>query len=260
MAKRTVVAMPGDGIGKVVLPEALRVLDAVGFEADYVHGDIGWDFWMQGGQRPARPDDRAARAAQARRSSARSPPSRRTRPTPSSRPRCRARGSSTSARSSGMRQHFDLDICIRPCQLLPGQPAQLHPPRHGRRLRGAEGRRGHLPPEHRGPLLRRRVDQPARGQVRNALETHPQVQGLHARSRARTWRSRCASSPAAPASGSARRRSSTPKQLRLQVGHRLREAERDPRDLGHDARPRPRRSQKELSPASRSGTPTSTPR
>ena len=32
MARRTVVTMPGDGIGKVVLPEALRVLEAVGFE------------------------------------------------------------------------------------------------------------------------------------------------------------------------------------------------------------------------------------
>ena len=49
MGKRTVVTMPGDGIGKVVLPEALRVLDAVGFEADYVHGDIGWDFWITEG-------------------------------------------------------------------------------------------------------------------------------------------------------------------------------------------------------------------
>ena len=36
MARRTVVAMPGDGIGKVVLPEAVRVLGAVGFEADWV--------------------------------------------------------------------------------------------------------------------------------------------------------------------------------------------------------------------------------
>ena len=44
MAKRTIVAMPGDGIGKVVLDEAIRVLDAAGFEAEYVHGDIGWEF------------------------------------------------------------------------------------------------------------------------------------------------------------------------------------------------------------------------
>ena len=31
--KRTVVLMPGDGIGKTVLPEAVKVLDAAGFEA-----------------------------------------------------------------------------------------------------------------------------------------------------------------------------------------------------------------------------------
>jgi len=33
MARYTVGTMPGDGIGKVVLPEALRVLAAVGFDA-----------------------------------------------------------------------------------------------------------------------------------------------------------------------------------------------------------------------------------
>ena len=45
MSKRTIVAMPGDGIGKVVLDEAIRVLSTAGFEANYVEGDIGWEFW-----------------------------------------------------------------------------------------------------------------------------------------------------------------------------------------------------------------------
>ena len=31
MAKYTIVAMPGDGIGKTVLPESIRVLEKVGF-------------------------------------------------------------------------------------------------------------------------------------------------------------------------------------------------------------------------------------
>ena len=44
MAKRTVVTMPGDGIGQVVLPDAIRVLEAAGFEAEWVHADIGWEF------------------------------------------------------------------------------------------------------------------------------------------------------------------------------------------------------------------------
>ena len=46
MAKRTIVALPGDGIGKVVLEETIRVLEAAGFEANWVEGDIGWDFWL----------------------------------------------------------------------------------------------------------------------------------------------------------------------------------------------------------------------
>ncbi len=86
MAKYTVVSMPGDGIGKIVLPEAVRVLDAVGFDAEYVHADIGWEFWInEGNPLPERtvellakhklglfgaitskPKDQAARRAEAR--------------------------------------------------------------------------------------------------------------------------------------------------------------------------------------------------
>lgn len=49
MAKRTIVAMPGDGIGKIVLEECIRLLTAAGFEAEYVNGDIGWEFWCKEG-------------------------------------------------------------------------------------------------------------------------------------------------------------------------------------------------------------------
>src|SRR5271166_3448703 len=55
MAKHTIVTMPGDGIGNQVLPEAIRVLNAVGFDADYVHADIGWECWRsQGNALPER--------------------------------------------------------------------------------------------------------------------------------------------------------------------------------------------------------------
>ena len=49
MDKPTIVTMPGDGIGKTVLPEAIRVLEAGGFQAHYVHADIGWEFWITEG-------------------------------------------------------------------------------------------------------------------------------------------------------------------------------------------------------------------
>ena len=46
---RSVVVMPGDGIGRHVIPEALRVLAAVGFDADYVPAQVGWDCWCTAG-------------------------------------------------------------------------------------------------------------------------------------------------------------------------------------------------------------------
>src|SRR5437870_9981568 len=49
MAKHTVITMPGDGIGNQVLPEALRVLKTVGFDAEYIHADIGWECWRNEG-------------------------------------------------------------------------------------------------------------------------------------------------------------------------------------------------------------------
>src|SRR6266478_4326016 len=49
MAKHTVITVPGDGIGNQVLPEALRVLKTVGFDAEYIHADIGWECWRNEG-------------------------------------------------------------------------------------------------------------------------------------------------------------------------------------------------------------------
>jgi hypothetical protein len=49
MAKYDIVGMPGDGIGRTVYDEAVRVLDAVGFDAEYHHADIGWEFWVKEG-------------------------------------------------------------------------------------------------------------------------------------------------------------------------------------------------------------------
>ena len=49
MSRPTIVTMPGDGIGNQVLPQAIRVLDAVGFEANYIHADMGWECWCNEG-------------------------------------------------------------------------------------------------------------------------------------------------------------------------------------------------------------------
>ena len=49
MSKYKIAWLPGDGIGSEVLNAARTVLDASGFEADYIHGDIGWEFWKKEG-------------------------------------------------------------------------------------------------------------------------------------------------------------------------------------------------------------------
>jgi len=36
-------------LAELFLRESLRVLEASGFDADYVHGDIGWEFWCKEG-------------------------------------------------------------------------------------------------------------------------------------------------------------------------------------------------------------------
>lgn len=50
MAKYRIALMPGDGIGNDVMDAAKIVLDTVGLDADYVHADIGWEFWRTEGE------------------------------------------------------------------------------------------------------------------------------------------------------------------------------------------------------------------
>ena len=121
MSKRTIVSMPGDGIGKIVLPEAIRVLDAAGFTANYVHADIGWEFWSkEGNPLPQRTLDLLEKhkiglfgaitskpKAEAARELA---------------PELQGKGYTYYSPIVGLRQHFDLDICIRPCKTFKGNP------------------------------------------------------------------------------------------------------------------------------------------
>ena len=121
MAKRTVVSMPGDGIGKVVLPEAIRVLDKVGFEAEYVHADIGWDSWIaEGNPLPDRTIELLARHKLGLFGAITSKPKKEAEAELA--PALRGKGLQYFSPIVGMRQRFGLDICLRPCQSFPGNP------------------------------------------------------------------------------------------------------------------------------------------
>ncbi len=164
--------MPGDGIGKVVLPEAIRVLDAVGFEAEYVHADIGWEFWIREGNAlpertlklleqhklalfgaiTSKPKDQAAEELP---------------------PELQGKGLVYTSPIVGLRQHFDLDISIRPCRSFDGNPLNFIRRRNG----------GFEEPHVNAVIFRQNTeglyggvewtDPPA--QVRSALETHPKM-------------------------------------------------------------------------------------
>ncbi len=49
MAKYKIAVLPGDGVGIEVVEAAMIVLKKVGFDAEYIHGDIGWEFWCKEG-------------------------------------------------------------------------------------------------------------------------------------------------------------------------------------------------------------------
>lgn len=121
MAKRTIVTLPGDGIGAIVLEQSLRVLDAAGFQAEYVHGDIGWEFWRsEGNPLPQRTIDLIAKHKIALFGAITSKPNEEARAELD--PSLQGKGYAYSSPIVGLRQLFDLDICVRPCKSYKGNP------------------------------------------------------------------------------------------------------------------------------------------
>lgn len=121
MSKRTIVAMPGDGIGRTVLDEAIRVLDAAGFEADYVEGNIGWEFWCsEGNPLPQRTLDLIEKHKIGLFGAITSKP--KDEAFNELKPELQEKGLVYSSPIVGLRQHFGLDICLRPCKTYKGNP------------------------------------------------------------------------------------------------------------------------------------------
>ncbi|NJO87515.1 MAG: isocitrate/isopropylmalate dehydrogenase family protein [Chloroflexia bacterium] len=121
MAKRTIVAMPGDGIGKAVLDETIRVLSAAGFDADYVEGDIGWEFWCkEGNPLPERTIKLIERHKIGLFGAITSKP--KDEAFDELAPELKEKGLVYSSPIVGLRQHFGLDICARPCRTYKGNP------------------------------------------------------------------------------------------------------------------------------------------
>ena len=172
MNPRNIVVMPGDGIGKTLLPEALRVLDAAGFKANYLPADIGWDFWCREGnplpQRTmnllekhriglfgsitSKPKDQADRELG---------------------PELKNKGFVYYSPIVGLRQHFNLDVCIRPCRTFEGNPLNF--------IKRTNS--GFVEPKINVVVFRQNTEGLYSGvewthppdAVRSALETHPRM-------------------------------------------------------------------------------------
>lgn len=170
-----IVTLPGDGIGKIVLPEALRVLDAVDFKAEYIEGDIGWEFWVKGGdalpQRTidllekyriglfgaitSKPKDVAAKELS---------------------PELQGKRLVYYSPIVRLRQHFNLDLCIRPCKTFKGNPLNF--------IRRTKD--GFEEPDIDAVIFRQNTEGLYSGvewtnpppAVRKALETHPKMKNF----------------------------------------------------------------------------------
>jgi 3-isopropylmalate dehydrogenase len=121
MSSLSIVALPGDGIGSVVLKQAIRVLDAAGYKADYIYGDIGWEFWCkEGNPLPQRTIDLIKKHKIALFGAITSKPIDEAKAELS--PELQGKGFTYSSPIVGLRQLFNLDICVRPCKSYKGNP------------------------------------------------------------------------------------------------------------------------------------------
>ena len=115
------MSLPGDGIGRIVLEHTIHILDAAGFEAEYIEGDIGWDFWInEGNPLPERTIDLLDKYKTGLFGAITSKPKEEA--ADELNPELQGKGLIYSSPIVGLRQHFNLDICIRPCRTYPGNP------------------------------------------------------------------------------------------------------------------------------------------
>lgn len=121
MSKYKIAWLPGDGIGIEVLEAARIVLDRLELDAQYVPGDIGWEFWRSEGDAfPARTVELLKNVDAALFGAITSKPARNA--AAELAPELQGKGLTYRSPIVRMRQLFDLYICLRPCKAYPGNP------------------------------------------------------------------------------------------------------------------------------------------
>ena len=121
MSKYKIAWLPGDGIGVDVTDAAKIVLEQLGLDAEYVHCDIGWEFWCkEGDPLPQRTLDMmnetdcaffGAITSKGKDVSQQELV-----------PELQGKGHVYRSPIVRMRQLLDLYVCLRPCKAYPGNP------------------------------------------------------------------------------------------------------------------------------------------
>ncbi len=258
MAKYTVVTMPGDGIGNQVLPESIRVLKAVGFDADTsTPTSAGTAGATKATRFPNAPSSCSRKHKLGLFGAITSKPNKEAEA--ELKPELRGKGYVYYSPIVTMRQKFNLDICMRPCIGFTGNPLNyirkrtdggFDEPQVDTKSSSARAPKACMP-ESSGQI--------PPSNVRAALDTHPEVQNLRQRPGRRPRHQRAHHHPRRPPRRICHRRVRVREEMRLQSRHHLRKAQRPARNLRHDGRSR-QRSRTRIIPASRSGPPTSTRR
>ncbi|MGA2585685.1 MAG: isocitrate/isopropylmalate dehydrogenase family protein [Candidatus Aminicenantales bacterium] len=121
MRKYRIAVLPGDGVGVEVMEAAMIVLKKLDVNAEYIHGDIGWEFWAKEGNAlpdrtvqllketdvcffgaiTSKPKEDAAKELA---------------------PSLQGKGLSYFSPIVRLRQEFDLYTNLRPCKAYPGNP------------------------------------------------------------------------------------------------------------------------------------------
>jgi len=120
-SKYRIAWLPGDGIGVDVLDATKIVLDKLELHADYIHGDIGWEFWCREGDAlPERTIDLLGNVDAAMFGAITSKPVKAAEL--ELMPELQGKGLIYRSPIVRMRQIFDLYTCLRPCKAYPGNP------------------------------------------------------------------------------------------------------------------------------------------
>jgi len=121
MAKYHIALLPGDGVGNDVMDAAKIILDTINLNAEYTHGDIGWEFWKkEGNPLPDRTINLLKESDCALFGAITSKPNEDAQKELI--PELRAKGITYSSAIVRLRQEFNLHTNMRPCKAYPGNP------------------------------------------------------------------------------------------------------------------------------------------